>query len=466
MEDKLNCRMIVSNQKKVWVNSEPKADQYDSQQLKSIQISVDDDRPMQVVSAFGACFNELGFEAYSLLDQDDQKNVMRALFDAQDGARFNYCRVPIGANDFSTSWYSHNESRDDYEMENFSIMRDFKSIIPFILAAKEINPDLRLWASPWCPPSWMKKSGNYASSSVNSNWGQILGSSNKDLKMDSRIRDEPEVLAAYALYFVKFIEAYEKVGIAIEAVHPQNETFAAQIFPSCLWDREIFVRFISDYLHPAFSKAGLSTEIWAGTFNGDDLDYADWIVNNPKLAGLITGGGFQWHAKEYLHLLKRPEQFQIMQTESECHNGSNDWDTAFTTFNLLCKYFASGTHAYMYWNIALDQYGLSNWGWRQNSLVTIDNHTNQFKLNPDYYAMKHFSAKVDIGAQYLKSTCEGDSVPFAAFKNPSGEYVILAANEADEPVSIRVLYRTQANLQFVIPACSIVTAIVGKDLKT
>jgi len=415
----------------------PMIDSELDEDIPIVQLSIDFENPAQSVDAFGACFSELGWIALSRLDRRDRESALRVLFDPDDGAALSYCRMPIGANDFAESWYSHNEVEDDYAMEHFSIERDRKHLLPFIREARRINPNLRVWASPWCPPSWMKVSRNYASSTINSNWGQILGSDTEDLDKASGIRDENRVLDAYALYFAKFIQAYAEEGIPIEAVHVQNETHAKQIFPSCIWEKEVFVRFIADHLEPVFRQSGLDTQIWAGTFNGDEREYAEWIANHPSLHDIVRGGGFQWHSKKYLREMKRPrDDFQVMQTESECHNGSNDWDTAFVTFDLLCHYFNSGANSYMYWNIALDQWGLSNWGWRQNSLITVDNMKRTFRLNPDYYAMRHFSSSVKTGDKYLPASSSDKDISVAAFRDAEGSCVAMLANKKTTPVKV------------------------------
>jgi glucosylceramidase len=413
--------------------------------LKRIRVAVD--RPQQRIDGFGACFNELGWKALSRLEAHERDEVLRAFFDPGGPCRFSNCRMPIGANDFSLSWYSHNEHPADLAMEHFSIERDEDYLLPFIRSALAIRPDLEIWASPWCPPSWMKVSGCYNSASVNSNWGQVLGHDSEDLKAASRLREEPAILQAYALYFVRFIQAYAERGIQIAAVHPQNEVFASQIFPSCLWRKELMVEFIADYLAPAFQKAGLETKIWAGTINGDQQAYTEWVVNHPKLQGVIEGAGFQWAAKNFLADLKRPEGLKLMQTESECHNGVNDWMTGEITFDLLCQYFAAGANSYMYWNFALDEWGLSNWGWRQNSLVTVAHDTGELTWNPDFHAMRHFSGTVDPGAHYLP--CEAGDWPAAAFRNPDGVIVVVLRNPGDSEQGIELVLgedRHQMNL--------------------
>ncbi|MEN9841399.1 MAG: hypothetical protein RL376_1199 [Verrucomicrobiota bacterium] len=386
--------------------------------------------PAQEMEGFGGCFNELGWHALQAATLAEQERVMRLLFDPQDGCRFNHCRMPIGANDFSTAWYSFNETRGDYEMRHFSIARDQQALIPFIRRARAIQPDLRLWASPWCPPTWMKESGIYSCISTNANWGQLQGSTNDDILAASRIRNEPRVLEAYALYFVKFVQSYATEGIPIYAVHPQNEVFASQVFPSCLWTAELMADFIADYLRPAFARAGLPTEVWFGTQNAGDESYTERIINDPRLRDTLPGAGFQWGSKGFLHRVKRRPDLKLMQTESECHNGSNSWFTAEETFRLLLTYISAGVGSYMYWNLILDQWGVSNWGWRQNSLFSIHNATGKVTVNHEFHVMRHFSAFVDCGARFLQCHRDGE-LGLIAFLNPDGRRVVVAGNTGE-----------------------------------
>jgi glucosylceramidase len=114
------------------------------------------------IEGFGGCFNELGWTSLQTLSETDRESVLHELFDPAAGARFTYCRAPIGANDFATEAYSYDETDGDLALKDFSIVHDEKTLVPFIQAAMRYQPKLRLWASPWSPPSWMKRNHFYA----------------------------------------------------------------------------------------------------------------------------------------------------------------------------------------------------------------------------------------------------------------------------------------------------------------
>ncbi len=114
--------------------------------------------------------------------------------------------MPIGANDYAVDWYSHNEKAGDFEMNAFSIDRDKKRLIPYIKEAQTFKPDLKVWALPWCPPSWLKINNHYA---CNSNVVNDLAKDKAGKEMHDQFIMKEEFLKAYDLYFSKFVTAYQ-----------------------------------------------------------------------------------------------------------------------------------------------------------------------------------------------------------------------------------------------------------------
>lgn len=374
-------------------------------------IFIDTDKIQQTVDGFGGCFNELGWEAIKILPEEQQNEILKNLFDKNTGCKFNICRMPIGANDYSVDWYSHNETPEDFEMKNFSIGRDRERLIPYIKKALTINPEINIWASPWCPPSWMKTNNHYACAPDPVN---DLKEEERGEEMKDQFRMEEKYLSAYALYFSKFIEAYKQEGINIYAVHNQNEPNSCQNFPSCIWTPESMATFIGKYLGPQFETDNLNTEIWLGTIERPQIERIDPVLQNEDAKKYIKGIGFQWAGKGAIPVVneKYPD-YKLMQTETECGNGSNDWAAAEHTFKLMKHYFENGSNSYMYWNMVLNETGKSQWGWKQNSMITIDGATKKITYNPEFYLMKHFSYFIKPGAKKLESPDEN----LIAFKN-------------------------------------------------
>ncbi|MDR1502294.1 MAG: beta-glycosidase [Prevotella sp.] len=403
-----------------------------------VDVTILTDKPLQTVDGFGGCFNELGWTTLSALNDADRDAVIKDLF-SEDGMNFTLNRMPLGANDFSRDWYSYNETDKDFEMKNFSIDNDKETLIPFIKAAQKINPDVKIWASPWCPPSWMKYNKHYACK-PNPKVNDLKGSPTQDLEGTNMFIQEPEYFKAYALYFRKFIEAYKNEGISIGMIAPQNEFNSCQIFPSCTWTAAGLSTFIGDYLGLQMKEMGV--DVMFGTMERGNALLVDTIMQN-KSREYISQIGFQWAGKESIAKIHETyPDMKLMQTESECGDGKNSWDQCFYIWNLMKHYFNNGISAYMYWNISLDKDPANNrWQWPQNSLISVDQENKTYKYNPEYYLMKQFSHFVKPGAKRLST--EGSYENMLAFLNPDNSVVVVAANKGDANQILKIKVKDQ-----------------------
>lgn len=374
-----------------------------------------DGNTYQEWDGFGGCFNELSQIALLTLTQIERKQIYDNLFGkTADGLRFDFCRIPIGASDYAEIWYSHNETENDYEMQNFSIERDKKYLLPYIKEALKRNPDMKFFASPWSPPAWMKEPKVY-------NFGRLVWTE-KNLK-------------AYALYLLKFIQAYEAEGVHISQLHVQNEVTSDQKFPSSLWSGVQLVEFIGKYLGPLFEENNINTEIWLGTINATGIvecqgssrynQYANTVLDDASAYKYIKGVSYQWEGKYALQVThdSYPE-LKYIQSENECGDGRNSWEYAKYVFELFRHYITNGVCGYVYWNMVLAPEGSSTWGWKQNSMITAEGIAH---YNHEYYIMKHFSRFVVPGAKRvgLKGHLAGNAV---AFRNPDNELVLIVQN--------------------------------------
>lgn len=412
-------KWIYSNEHAVWQQKQPckVGNKSDSLTLNGAEY--------QRMNGFGACFNELGYRALKHLAEDEQELLLEELFStAEDKTGLTMCRLPIGANDYSEDWYSLNETPGDHDMRHFSIERDRNGLIPYIKRAQKYNKDLKLFASPWSPPTWMKNPPVY-------NSGKLIPTDDN--------------LKAYALYFAKFVEAYAAEGIRIHQVHVQNEPVANQKFPSCMWTGEELKVFIRDYLGPQFKKSELKTEIWLGTINAPGCDYrrlifdkwatedydyfANCVLSDNEALQYISGVSYQWGGKIAIQRTFESwwPRIRLMQSENECGFGDNTWEYARYNWTMLKHYISNGAESYMYWNPILEPNGVSTWGDPQNAMITIDPETKKAIYNPDFYVIKHISALLCDGAVRLGANGQwaGDTI---AFRNPDNSIVLNVFN--------------------------------------
>lgn len=449
----LVCTGCFNNHKVTWISTTEK-DPWIEQTVKpavnveSADIEILLNNQQQTVEGFGTCFNELGWTSLSLLSNEDREDIMRELFEPGFGADFNICRMPVGANDFSRKWYSYDETDGDFAMKNFSIANDLETLIPFIKNALKYNPALKIWASPWSPPSWMKYNHHYACRSVlgnsdyqNETYGIYMAGIDNGLQPELECKEgtdmfiqEEKYYKAYASYFSKFIQAYEQQGIKISMVMPQNEFNSIQVFPSCTWTARGLAKFIA-HLGPEMESLGL--DVFFGTMEREDERLVDTVLTDPQSGKYIKGAGFQWGGKGAIKAIhKKYPDLTLYQSEQECGNGKNDWQYCVYTWNLMKHYLTSGATAYMYWNTSLKEGGISTWGWKQNSLVSVDTVNRTYKYNHEYWLMKHFSHFVKPGAKRLETA--GPYEDLLAFLNPDGTVVLVIYNNSESEKNIGI----------------------------
>jgi glucosylceramidase len=297
---------------------------------------------------------------------------------------------------------------------------------------------MTLFASPWSPPTWMKFPKAY-------NHGRLIRT--------------PAIQAAYALYFARFIEEYAKQGLVINQLHVQNEPAADQKFPSCLWEGHELRDFIRDHLAPCLARRGLATEIWVGTLNTDDFHgWAETILADPECRRHVAGFGYQWAGKNAVQ--RHAESFPdvpFAQTENECGDGANTWPYALYVFDLIRHYLANDAAFYTYWNLVLKPGGVSTWGWRQNSMVSIDD-AGKVTWNPEYWIFRHCATAIRPGARRL-----GIDGPWRgaalAFANPDGTTGLVVANHLAQPRTLAVAI-DHTTISLELPARSIATLVV------
>ena len=408
---------------------------------ESGSINLDPSAKFQTLVGVGAAFSEIGALAFVGLPPDHQKELLKNLFDAKEGAGFSMCRLPIGSSDFATSAYSYAETPDDYEMKAFSLARDEKSIIPLVQSAQGVSPELKLFASPWSPPAWMKDSGKIDGGGDN-----------------SRLRDDDRVYAAYALYFEKYLAGYRAHGIPIARLCPQNEMDCNPRYPGCVVKPEEMQRLVVKHLAPRFAASKVSTEIWAGTFReSPKTPWATECMKNEAFRAAIAGLGIQYFDGRFVgELAKSYPGLRFMHTEASCENGKNTVAQAQNRFSEMIGKFNAGCDNYAYWNMLLDESQKSGWGWAQNSLVTIDRASGGVRYNPDFQPVCLVSRVVRpgfvrIGAAFHGAKDSKFSTPVAAFQGPNGEIVVLAQNRSSEPAALNLI-ADKRTIRVVLPA--------------
>ena len=200
-------------------------------------IIIDENKTFQTIEGFGGAFTDAAAATFARLPKAAQEDFLKASFDPVEGNAYTLCRTTIHSCDFSAEMYTYDDTPGDKDLKNFSIAHDMKDRIPFIKRAQAAaKGKLRLFASPWSPPGWMKTNGEML------HGGKLKSEYNQ----------------TWADYFVKYVKAYAAEGIPMWGLTVQNEALAVQVWESCIFTADEERDFVKNYLGPTLHKAGLA----------------------------------------------------------------------------------------------------------------------------------------------------------------------------------------------------------------
>ena len=453
----------------------------------AVEILVDPGETYQLIDGWGGSFNEQGYAALLALDEPQRREVMDRIFNPETGLKFNICRTPVAASDFPVDnimnlegrydhlpfppvfdkYYSYNDQEGDFEMEQFSVARDTAFLIPYIKEALAIRSDLKVWASPWTPPQWMKTDFHEDRCVEGECWaGYFRGYYGEK---------DPAYSRAYAKYFARYLEEYKKHGIHIYALQIQNEFSLKQYWTSCEWTGTDLGDFYLKYLIPELRSSDIpvvrDVEVWHGTIHPLTKDPAEFekeirpaLEMNP---GEIAGAGFQWKGVNFVEATREAfPDIKLMATETRCGDGSNDWPYAEMTWGDMHEYLSNGVNSYMQWNMILDQLGKSSYWvgfkqdyWAQSSMISIDVKKKTVDYNPQFYAVKHFSYYVSPGALRIKTEGGEDGIKAISFLNPDGSVIVQICNSTEVISNVHLIVDGNT-VRLELPAHSFNTVII------
>jgi glucosylceramidase len=406
-------------------------------------VTIGDSRGRTILG-FGGAFTEAAAVALSQLSPARREEALRAYFDPETGSAYNLCRTHINSCDFSLSNYAYNETAGDVELEQFDISRDRKLLIPLIQDAQRIaGHSLRLLASPWSPPAWMKTNG----------------------KMNGGGQLRPEYRQAWALYFARYIQAYAAEGLDIWAVTVQNEPQATQTWDSCIYSHEEQRDFVRDYLGPTLRAEGLGhVKILIWDHNRDEMfDCAQAILSDPEAAQYVWGVGFHWYSgDDFTNVARVREAFpdvQLVFTEGCQERGVKlgSWKLGERYAHEIIGDLNHGATAWIDWNMVLDaQGGPNHVGNYCDAPLIADAEHDAIHYQNAYYYLRHFSAGIREGATILSTESSHPALETLGCRNPDGAVAVVVLNRSEEAIPFQLM-GTGLAADAEIPARAIAT---------
>jgi glucosylceramidase len=380
-------------------------------------IEIDTAIEYQSVDGFGYTLTGGSALLINQLGQAGKAALLRELFSADSNAiGISYLRVSLGASDLSPSVFSYNDrpgGTPDPNLDHFSLSQDTIHLIPLLKEILAINPDIKIMASPWSAPVWMKNNSSTIGGSL-----------------------QTQYYGVYAKYFVKYIQAMAAEGIAIDAVTVQNEPQHGGNNPSMVMSATEQANFVKNHLGPAFQSAGLSTKIIIWDHNCDNPGYPIAILDDPAAKPFIDGSAFHLYGGDISALSAvhnaHPDKNLYFTEQWTGANGSFSGDLEWHIRNVIIGSLRNWSRVALEWNLAADpSYDPHTPGGCSEckGALTISG-ASVISRNVSYYIVAHASKFIRPGSVRLASNYS-NLLPNVAFKTPDGKKVLLVMNEDD-----------------------------------
>ena len=393
--------------------------------LPETTIQLYSDSLYQSMDGFGFTLTQGSAQHLLGMSEQARKNLLQELFgNGEKDIRISYLRLPVAASDLNEFPFSYNDLNDpratDPSLSQFSLSYDTLDVLPILKQILQVNPSIKLMASPWSPPSWMKD--------------------NRDTRGGSLL---PEFEETYARYLVKYIQEMQQEGFTIDALTIQNEPLHPGNNPSLLMLPEQQARFIGRYLGPAFQKAGIRTKIVIYDHNADRPDYPIAVLSDPIANPFVDGSAFHLYGGqiEALSEVHRafPDKHLYFTEQWVGSPGNLEGDIAWHVKNLLIGAPRNWAKTVLEWNLSsnpeltphTDRGGCS----RCLGAVTISG--DDILRNPAYYIIAHGSKLVDPGSIRMGSSTQ-EGLPQVAFIRPDGKKVLIVHNDTPKEVRFAV----------------------------
>jgi glucosylceramidase len=413
-------------------------------------IMIDPNRSFQTIVGFGGALTDASAETFYQLPDNKQNEILDAYFSLKNGIGYTLCRVPIHSCDFSSESYAYTEVPDDKLLEHFSIDHDKKYKLPFIKKALQMaGNNMKLFASPWSPPAWMKTNNN-----------MLFGGKLK-----------PEYFQAWADYYVRFIREYEKEGVPVWGLTVQNEPMAVQRWESCIFTAEEEKEFVKNYLGPTIKKSEYAeTKIIIWDHNrGIMYQRAKEIYDDPEAAGYVWGTGFHWYVGNHfenvkLHYEAFPDK-KLLFTEGCTYpfnfDSINKWHWGETYGESILHDLNNGVSGWVDWNVLLNENGGPNHV--QNfcfAPVIGDTKSGEIHYMSSYYYMGHFSKFIRPGARRVVCSSNYDDLLATAFLNADNTIAVVVLNLQNSEINFKTWIDKKC-IEAKSPPHSIMTILIN-----
>ncbi len=392
-------------------------------------LTIDAGHSFQTIDGFGNCLTDGSAMLLNRMSPEARKALLNELFGTnENGIGISYLRISLGASDLSEQPYSYDDIADgqtDFKLDKFSIAQARIDLIPVLKEILKINPSIKIMASPWSPPTWMKSNNSFKGGSL-----------------------KKECYGVYGEYFVKYLNEMKREGISIDAITIQNEPLHPGNVPSMLMQAEEQSLFVKQNLGPAFKAAGLNTKIIVYDHNADKISYPLTILRDPDAAKYVDGSAFHLYGGRIEALSEVHAEFpqkNLYFTEQWVGAPGNlAADLAWHTKVLIIGATRNWCRNVLEWNLAADPASNPHTvGGCTSCLGTITLEGDQVTRNPAYYILAHAAKFVRPGSVRIASNYL-EALPNVAFRTEEGKIVVVVINDSQEKRKFNISFSGKA----------------------
>lgn len=385
-------------------------------------ITVDSTTTYQTVDGFGYTLTGGSASVINTLDANTKNNLLQELFgSASNSIGVSFLRLSIGASDLNASVFSYDDVAGDTSLTHFSLSPDETDLIPLFKQIIAINPSIKIIATPWSAPTWMKDNSNSVGGSLLAQYYNV-----------------------YANYFVKYIQAMKAEGVSIYAITPQNEPLNPYNNPSMMMDATSEATFIKNNLGPAFTAANISAKIIVYDHNCDRPDYPSTILNDPDAAKYVDGSAFHLYAGDIAALstvhTAYPDKNVYFTEQYTSSTGQFSGDFLWHMQNVIIGSMNNWSKTALEWNLANDanyQPHTDGGCTECKGALTVSGGVTR---NVGYYIIAQAAKFVPAGSIRIKTNAIG-GLYNVAFVTPQGKKVLLVLNDGTSPISFNISFK-------------------------
>jgi glucosylceramidase len=394
------------------------------QQSVDVTVTVDTSKTFQEIDGFG--YTLTGGSAMHLqnMSEGHRTRLLEELFgNKENSIGVSYLRLSVGGSDLDERTWSYNDlapDEIDTELERFSLAYDTLYLIPTLKEILDIAPNIKLMASPWSPPAWMKDPSDTRGGSL-----------------------KPEFYTVYAEYLTKYVLEMKAHGIVIDALTVQNEPLHPENNPSLLMLASEQADFVKNHLGPTFQEKSIHTKIVVYDHNADRPDYPISVLNDMEAAKFIDGSAFHLYAGSIDALSEVREVHptkNIYFTEQWVGAPSNfAGDFSWHIENLIIGATRNWSKTVLEWNLAADenQEPHTDRGGCERCLGALTINDDHVTRNTAFYVIAQIAKFVPAASVRVASSWAPD-FPNVAFRTPDGKTVVVVQNKNQSLKTIEI----------------------------